>query len=238
MASTGHARWISPRKSLSDPERFIERTPDRLPMAAIVRRLYAPFGFGYGIAQPMIDSGSEITYPWAPPPGSPYGRRVSAPGVAGFTPAGTGAGWDRFFRGWPPRSDYRYETLVRMKELLHDLPFVPILPHVRRPRHRKTCATISGVWASWWSVDVRIEAAYRPDGWPDAAGGSAFRRRARGFPPFSSRNPAERCAAARGTSSRRWIGMDRGGARSPVTSTIRHLERRIRVRGKLHLHGT
>jgi hypothetical protein len=92
----------------------------------------------------------------------------------GFTPR-----WYRqrlgidFSEEWHKDPLYRYESLARMKDLLHDeFPEVDYFTPRREGGFELTCATISGVYgimlvSSLYGVPIE----YRADGWPDAQGG-------------------------------------------------------------------
>jgi len=98
----------------------------------------------------------------------------------GFTPR-----WYRsrlgidFSEPWHRDPLYRYQTLLQMKELLHDLfPQVPYFTprYVDRPyrgtKTEPTCATISGVNGIMTLPALYgIPVVYAPDGWPDAKAG-------------------------------------------------------------------
>lgn len=98
----------------------------------------------------------------------------------GFTPR-----WYQYRLGcdfsepWHQDPMYRYETLIQMKELLHDVfPAVPYFTprYIDRSYQGKkiepTCATISGVYGIMTLPTLYgIPAAYSRDGWPDAKSG-------------------------------------------------------------------
>ncbi len=75
-----------------------------------------------------------------------------------------------FSEKWHTDPDYRYETLVEMKEYLHgSFPAIPYFQPQYVDKVETTCATISGVFGILIiSMIYGCEPVYAKDAWPDA----------------------------------------------------------------------
>lgn len=75
-----------------------------------------------------------------------------------------------FSERWHTNPDYRYETLVEMKEYLHKhFPSIPYFTPEYKDGMEPTCATISGVYGILLiSMIYGVQPFYALDAWPDA----------------------------------------------------------------------